>query len=238
MKTPTLLLLLVLVLFSAGCRRNGDVILDDTRSASRHMSRGLKILCGLDDESRMVNSRDEFYAKGNHHYVNQDDLDFVPLMSNDRDSHIAMADVYIPQPKESPGDPGSTIPGIDRFRDPSSVKEMAEIFKNLHFSLDSSAVSGEDNVRILRNIANYMVKHPNVYIFVEGHCDERGPEAYNLALGTRRSQTVRKMLIAEGISPDRIFTVSYGKEKPLLYGHDDHAWSQNRRAEFKVYHHQ
>lgn len=80
-----------------------------------------------------------------------------------------------------------------------------------------------------------MRSHPNTYVFVEGHCDERGPEAYNLSLGAKRGNAVRNLLINEGVDPDHIFTISYGKERPLVFEHHEEAWAQNRRAEFKVY---
>lgn len=70
---------------------------------------------------------------------------------------------------------------------------------------------------------------------MEGHCDERGPEAYNLALGSRRAHAVRNMLLQQGVHPDQVFTISYGKERPLVMEHHDEGWAQNRRAEFKIY---
>jgi peptidoglycan-associated lipoprotein len=96
-------------------------------------------------------------------------------------------------------------------------------------------VKGDDNLQTLQNVADYMRSQPNLYVFVEGHCDERGPEAFNLALGSRRSNAVRNLLINAGVSPDNVFTISYGKERPLVLEHHEEAWGKNRRAEFKVY---
>ena len=87
----------------------------------------------------------------------------------------------------------------------------------------------------IRAIAAYMKRNPGTYLFVEGHCDERGAEAYNLALGAKRSNSVRNLLIKEGVSPDNVFTVSYGKERPADFGHTEDSWAKNRRAEFKIY---
>ncbi|MBI3236675.1 MAG: OmpA family protein, partial [Chlamydiales bacterium] len=84
-------------------------------------------------------------------------------------------------------------------------------------------------------MASYLKAHPNVYLFVTGHCDERGPEAYNLALGTRRANYVRGYLVKNGVDANRIHTVSYGKEKPCDLRHNAEGWSKNRRAEFKIY---
>ena len=80
-----------------------------------------------------------------------------------------------------------------------------------------------------------MKKNPNVYIFVSGHCDERASEAYNLALGTRRANTLRSLLVKKGVNPNHIYTISFGKEMPVDLGHTAEAWSKNRRVEFKIF---
>jgi len=84
-------------------------------------------------------------------------------------------------------------------------------------------------------MATYLKAHPHTYVIVEGHCDERGPEAYNLALGTRRAQHVRSLLIQHGVNVDQLHTISYGKEQPEAYGHSPQDWAKNRRAHFKIY---
>lgn len=71
---------------------------------------------------------------------------------------------------------------------------------------------------------------PNIRITIEGHCDERGSEAYNLALGAKRADAAKDFLVAQGIDPARIDTISYGEERPFALGHDETAWQQNRRA--------
>jgi len=234
-KVPFLLLSsLIFISVLTSCSRSQNQFMDDTRSASRHMKRGVYALGGKHGESKMIHSRDEFYNETAYCYKAPDD--FVPLADYET-SEIAMADYVVPAAAESPGDPGSRVPGIDSFEDPSSNPYLARIFRNLQFPFDSSLIKGESNLNSIRDIAQYMRRNPNVYVFVEGHCDERGPEAYNLALGARRANAVRNMLIKEGVNPDNIFTISQGKEKPLVFGHNENAWSQNRRAEFKVYHH-
>jgi peptidoglycan-associated lipoprotein len=96
------------------------------------------------------------------------------------------------------------------------------------FELDAEArtVAG-NNVEVLK-------RYPGWTITVEGHCDERGTAEYNLALGERRAVAVRTYLISLGVSPERIRTVSYGKEFPFDPGHTDAAWSMNRRAHFVI----
>jgi peptidoglycan-associated lipoprotein len=112
---------------------------------------------------------------------------------------------------------------------------LGKVFRNVHFDYNSNLIKGQENFEILKDVGTYMRQNRNTYVFVEGHCDERGPEAYNLALGSQRSNNVRNFLIQEGVSPDNIFTISYGKERPLMHEHCEDAWAQNRRAEFKVY---
>lgn len=96
------------------------------------------------------------------------------------------------------------------------------------YSLSSSA---EDT---LRGIADAMSASTSGTLQIEGHCDERGSIEYNLALGQRRAESVKTYLVQLGVSGDRIQTISYGEEKPASDGHDESAWSQNRRAEFVV----
>lgn len=84
--------------------------------------------------------------------------------------------------------------------------------------------------RTLTRQAEWMKQHPNVTVTIEGHCDERGTREYNLALGERRATAAKNFLVALGISPSRISTISYGKERPAALGHNEAAWSQNRRS--------
>lgn len=227
------LILVLLGLFS-GCRRNGDEVWEDTKSASRHMSRGVRSLGGKHGDSRAIRSREDFYPVQNY-YQDTSGTDFVPLPDYQGSDEIAMADYAIPQPRETPGDPGSRIPGIDSFKDPATDPQLSRVFKTVHFEYNSSLVKDPADMRILQNAAVYLRSHPNTYVFVEGHCDERGAQAYNLALGSQRSNYIRNQLVAEGANPDQIFTISYGKERPAVLEHHEEAWSANRRAEFKVY---
>jgi peptidoglycan-associated lipoprotein len=82
--------------------------------------------------------------------------------------------------------------------------------------------------------ADLLKKYPTWVVTVEGHCDERGTAEYNLALGERRSVAVKTYLVSLGIPPDRIRTVSYGKEFPFDPGHNEDAWAKNRRAHFVI----
>ncbi len=97
------------------------------------------------------------------------------------------------------------------------------------FDKTSSAINAEGR-KILARQAQWLTRHPDVTVVVEGHCDERGTRDYDLALGYRRAHRVKAMLIAFGIEAGRITTISYGSERPAVVGSDAAAWAQNRRA--------
>jgi len=98
------------------------------------------------------------------------------------------------------------------------------------FGFDKSAVSHESKVTLDQQ-AEWIKAHPEHNNYkVEGNCDERGTTEYNLALGERRANEVKKYLVSKGVEGSKIQTVSYGKEQPLVDGHDEAAWAQNRRA--------
>ena len=84
-------------------------------------------------------------------------------------------------------------------------------------------------------VAAALQQAPQLVVLVEGNCDERGTNEYNMSLGEFRAQAVRERLLAAGIDAARVQTVSYGEEKPAAYGHDEASWAQNRRAEFGFY---
>ena len=106
-------------------------------------------------------------------------------------------------------------------------------FRPALFALDSSELDDTGRAIVSAN-AEIMKKYPTWLITVEGHCDERGTAEYNLALGERRAVAVKTYLVALGVAPDRLRTVSYGKEFPFDPGHTDAAWAQNRRAHFVI----
>lgn len=97
------------------------------------------------------------------------------------------------------------------------------------FELDSSALTPEAQ-ETLRKQAAFMLQNPGLKATIEGHCDERGTREYNLALGERRANEVKDYLVNLGVSPNKLSTVSYGKERPAVLGSNEWAWSQNRRA--------
>jgi peptidoglycan-associated lipoprotein len=122
--------------------------------------------------------------------------------------------------------------GGKEFVTPTAAAEKL-VFKNVLFDYDQSEIKPEYRP-ILDGIAVWMNGNPSRQLLVEGHCDERGTNEYNLALGERRALSVRRYLVSLGLHPERIHTISYGEERPLDPAHTEAAWAVNRRAEFKV----
>jgi peptidoglycan-associated lipoprotein len=100
----------------------------------------------------------------------------------------------------------------------------------IYFEYDSSEVQAQYRA-VVEAHAAYLVANPNVNITLEGHADERGSREYNLALGERRADSIKRQMSLLGASSQQIRIVSYGEERPAIDGHDEYSWSQNRRAE-------
>ena len=138
-------------------------------------------------------------------------------------------------PETAPGGPGG--PGIggpggvgSRNALPGSQQDLeASAGDRVLFAFDRSDITPEAQ-EILARQADWLRRYPNVTVTIEGHCDERGTREYNLALGERRAQAVKNVLVASGIPPSRITTISYGKERPAVVGSSEDAYAQNRRA--------
>lgn len=107
--------------------------------------------------------------------------------------------------------------------------ERSVLSNTIHFALDRYDIDPQSQ-RILDSQVQWLRQWPNVPISLEGHCDERGTREYNLALGDRRANAAKNYLVARGVNPGRISTISYGKERPLALGSDEASWAQNRRA--------
>ena len=100
----------------------------------------------------------------------------------------------------------------------------------IYFDYDSSEIRSE-YVAVVAAHAGYLVKYPTARVRLEGHTDERGSREYNIGLGERRGQTVRRALLAQGVAESQLTTVSYGEERPAAEGADEAAYAQNRRVE-------
>jgi peptidoglycan-associated lipoprotein len=106
---------------------------------------------------------------------------------------------------------------------------VANVGDRVFFDLDKSTVRAEGSEAIKRQ-GEWLKKYPNMTVTVAGHCDERGTTEYNLALGERRANAAKEMLIAQGIDAARVKVVSFGKERPVAEGHTEEAYQQNRVA--------
>ena len=127
------------------------------------------------------------------------------------------------------------------------VTANREIFENMdadraalasytvHFAYDSAAVRKGEKANV-QAVADALGRDASTKLLIEGHCDERGTEEYNRSLGERRALALRQALAKIGVDPSRIRTISYGKDKPADPGHDESAWSKNRRGEFVLLH--
>ena len=106
---------------------------------------------------------------------------------------------------------------------------IVNVGDRVFFGYDSSDLDS-DALELLQDQVAWLKQNSDVTVTIEGHCDERGTREYNLALGEKRAQSVKNYLIGLGINPDRVSTISYGKERPAVVGSNDGAWSQNRRS--------
>lgn len=111
------------------------------------------------------------------------------------------------------------------------VEIAASQFEAVRFDYDSPQLNPSEQGKIDAVVA-YLQQNPTHGVIVEGHCDERGSNEYNLALGERRSLAVRAAMISAGVDGARVQTRSYGEERPVAFGHDEGSWNLNRRAEF------
>jgi peptidoglycan-associated lipoprotein len=114
-------------------------------------------------------------------------------------------------------------------------KEAMDAFMNedIHFDFDASTLTPAAQ-EILKKKAQWLQNNPEKMSTIEGNCDERGTNAYNLALGDRRAASAKAFLVDLGISASRLTTISYGEERPIDPGHNEEAWAKNRRCHFTI----
>ena len=124
----------------------------------------------------------------------------------------------------------------DRLRAEAAAREAAGtafVDEYIHFAFDSAVLSDQAQ-EILNSKADYLRTNSGVTVTVEGHCDERGTNAYNIALGERRAESVKNFLVDLAISTNRLNTASYGEERPIAMGQKEASWAKNRRAQFVI----
>lgn len=115
----------------------------------------------------------------------------------------------------------------------AAARKAASGLMRIHFDFDQYLLTS-DAKDILAKDADLLKSAPSIKVQIEGHCDERGSDEYNLALGEKRALATKNYLVSLGIAPDRMSVISYGEEMPLDPAHTEAAWAKNRRADFKV----
>jgi peptidoglycan-associated lipoprotein len=110
---------------------------------------------------------------------------------------------------------------------------LSAIFTNILFNYDQFSLTPQA-CTILDSIAEWMKSNPRKVLMIEGHCDDRGTNEYNLALGDRRANSAKTYLVQLGVDSARIYTISYGEERPIADGSSESVWAKNRRGEFKL----
>jgi len=133
-------------------------------------------------------------------------------------------------PAASEAPPGPPAPTTTSNVVPGSEEDLrVNVGDTVHFAYDRYDIQPDDQNTLQRQAA-WLQKYPDVRVTIEGHCDERGTREYNLALGARRANAVKQVLVADGVSPARIDTISYGKERPICTESTEECWAQNRRG--------
>lgn len=113
----------------------------------------------------------------------------------------------------------------------TSVTELQSRVKDIHFEFDKYDIKEEERP-VMKEVAAILAKNRNIKVIIEGHCDERGTNEYNLGLGDRRANATKDYLVSLGIPSGKIETISYGEEKPLCSESSEECWTKNRRAHF------
>ncbi len=225
--SPFLVIISLLSLCLSSCGyRSPQNIWEDTKTAGRHMGRGLRALGGKQGDSRLLRQLHDFNGPEEEEFISLRDENQKAGVHFEENESFSLS-------KENPGELGSFLPSIDFFMDPDG--SIAKVFEKVYFDTNKHTILGSDNISKLDQIAKFLQDHPDYYIYVAGHCDTRGTANYNMALGSRRSNMVRNELIKRGVNLDRVFTISYGKERPIAMEQTTHDWELNRRAEFKIH---
>ncbi len=129
--------------------------------------------------------------------------------------------------------PAEATPPAEAAPPPPKEFAAVEALKGIHFGFDKYDIRPDD-AKILDENANWIKANPDGLILIEGHCDERGTDEYNLALGERRAKATLNYLVAQGVPADRLTPISYGKERPRCAEQTEACWAENRRAQFLV----
>lgn len=140
----------------------------------------------------------------------------------------ATARVTVNQPQNAVAVPNNMDEG-----NLTEEQRFKEHVQDIFFDYDSYDIRGDAQATLSKSAA-YLAQNPNIKVLIGGYCDERGSNEYNLTLGQSRADSAKKALVQAGVSPDRIRTISYGKEKPFCTESTEECWQQNRRAGFTI----
>lgn len=164
-----------------------------------------------------------------------------------KEEPVIQQSVVAPQPEPVKAEPvkaepaqaepvKAETPKVEQKMEEGSGAKASEAvaLETVYFDFDKSDLRQDARDVLSKNAEALLKKIADAKVKIEGHCDERGSDEYNLALGERRAKSVAKYLTTLGIKANRISTISYGKEKPAVQGSDESAWSKNRRAEFVI----
>lgn len=132
-------------------------------------------------------------------------------------------------PEENRGD----LPWLPQRPPAGTQFETTSELRPIYFEFDKYSLTAQSKEILNRN-ADWMKQNPNVLVQIEGHCDERGTTDYNQVLGENRAMGTKKYLISLGVSPDQLYTISYGESKPVDPAQTEEAWAKNRRCEFRI----
>jgi peptidoglycan-associated lipoprotein len=154
----------------------------------------------------------------------------VPTVTTTTETRVTNPPDFV-QPTPQPTVSVETLPAD--VEDLNRVAQQRGYLQDAFFAFDESTLTSDAQAALSAS-ANWLKKNPQYNLLVEGHCDERGTEQYNLALGDRRANSAKEYIVALGIDGNRIRTVSYGEERPFDPGHDEAAWAKNRRAHLVI----
>lgn len=183
-----------------------------------------------------------FYAGCAKQEVVKNDEPLVPAVTK---STAASAQKTVVSEQKLPNNPtdtavinSSALNGNEQKNSPrenesATIAALQKSLQIIFFDFDSAALSNAARQALTRNF-DVLRQNPQSRMRIEGHCDERGSDEYNLALGEQRAQAAARYLTTLGISGERLSTISFGKEKPADPGHDENAWAKNRRDEFII----
>lgn len=205
-------------LFATSCQKKSGDMWEENQTGAKYSRKNASSLWGNNNA-----------LAENDGFTGPSEDSFVPL--SDEDLKTQFAENITPQPALELGEEG--MPTADEFHTPKGA--LASVLSPVFFNTDDHVLRDRQHLETIDKIAAYLKSHPDASLIIEGHTDERAGEAYNLALGTRRANYVRSLLIKKGVSPNQLHSISYGKERPFVTGHGPDVWAQNRRAHFRVH---